>query len=105
MYIYIYIERERYRYRYIQRERDIDRYIYIYIERERDVGARELRGAAALVDAAGAEGLRMCNCMYVYLCIYIYICIRPHISGRDKGGPSEGGFLNHRLCSSYISIY
>ena len=49
--------------------------------------------------------------VYTYTCIYIYIYIHIHTymyaevttmiiaSGKDKGGPSQGGFLHNVLFS------
>ena len=41
--------------------------------------------------------------MYIYIYIYIYMYATMGVSiagsGKDEGGPSKGGLLNHRLCS------
>ena len=88
MYIYIYIYLCMYTYTYI--------YIYIYIKRLRlPVGHLEVRIAF---------GLRAAR--YIYLSLSLY-CARYAVRNtlaQDKGGPSKGGILNHRLFS-YTDLY
>ena len=61
----------------------------------------------------------VCTCIHIYIYIYIIVargadrqvpagpgvaqilikCMLKLVSGKDQGGPSKGGFLNHMLFS------